>query len=77
MNKHLKPGVAVDVRGASDEDVQAVIDACLALGAMRGGDVDSEYVKWGQEGAVWLSGNSGKYNTVTINQALVRISVGF
>ena len=32
MNKHLKPGVAVDVRGASDEDVQAVIDACTWLG---------------------------------------------
>ena len=32
MNKHLKPGVAVDVRGASDEDVQAVIEACARLG---------------------------------------------
>jgi hypothetical protein len=74
MNKHLKPCVAVDVRGASDEDVQAVIEACLALGARRGTDVESKYVKWGQEGAVRLSGNSGNYNTLTINQALGRES---
>ena len=74
MNKHLKPGVAVDVRGASDEDVQAVIGACVALGAMRGTDVDSRYVKWCPEGAVWLSGNSGQYNRLTISQALGRES---
>ena len=38
MNKHLKPGVAVDVRGASDEDVHEVIWACIKHGADRDAD---------------------------------------
>ena len=76
MNKHLKPGVAVDVRGASDEDVQAVIDACARLG-LNMAKLDSG------KGFVVLTASAGDFfechlscglPIISINQAIVRES---
>ena len=79
MNKHLKPGVAVDVRGASDEDVQAVIDACVELGAIHCVGIGNKFVKWAPNGCVWVSPSCSDMNNdnmpvISISQALGRES---
>ena len=78
MNKHLKPGVAVDVRGASDEDVKAVIEACVELGAYRSlvhGVPVGDFVIWDGENDVWICYDDSEGRPViSINQALGRES---
>ena len=78
MNKHLKPGVAVDVRGASDEDVQAVIEVFVRAGAIRGiDDRITKFICWGSstKKVYFFGGDSvGGYELITINQALGRES---
>lgn len=71
----LRPGVCVDIRGATKDDVQAVIDKCLELGAIRMHDCGSEsaYVKWSpHSNGVWMYKDDDGYPVITIDQALGR-----
>ena len=74
MNKHLKPGVAVDVRGASDEDVHAVIDACLAVNlSMAKPDCGKGFIVISASGGYfWKCSSRCGLPAISINQALGR-----
>ena len=81
MNKHLKPGVAVDVRGASDEVKEQVMAAFVAAGAKRNKlhwqiDPDCKnYAYWDRSNIAWFTVLPfGKLKLITINQALGRES---
>ena len=76
MNKHLKPGVAVDVRGANDEDVQAVIEACARLGLnMAKLDSGKGFIVLPVSGGnFWECSYQCGLPTISINQALGRES---
>jgi hypothetical protein len=75
MNKHLKPGVAVDVRGASKEVKEQVMAAFVAAGAKRDGCHGQScpglqnFAYWDEENDVWFS-PSVYGPIITINQAL-------
>jgi hypothetical protein len=70
--KILKPGICVDIRGASESEVNEVIDKCVSLGARKGVNCDKVFVKWGYENHVWLSGNCDGYTVITVSEALGR-----
>ena len=75
MNKHLKPGVAVDVRGASDEVKEQVMAAFVAAGFEVGlSGVKRNFVVCGESSkTVYLTGYTD-YEFISINQALGRES---
>ena len=77
-NKHLKPGVAVDVRGASDEVKEQVMAAFVNEGFDRGpDDIGEEFIVCGiVSGKVYFYGGdcAEAYELISINQALGRES---
>ena len=79
MNKHLKPGVAVDVRGASDEVKEQVMAAFVAAGAKINkfhGQIDPDfknYAYWDRASVAWFTVLPFG-ELITINQALGRES---
>ena len=79
MNKHLKPGVAVDVRGASDEVKEQVMIAFMLAGANRdcvhgvNNRNQKNYIFWDEENDVWFSSEMRK-TVISIEQALGRES---
>ena len=78
MNKHLKPGVAVDVRGASDEVKEQVMVSFVRAGAIRGiDDRMPNFICWGSstKRVYFFGGDSViDYELISINQALGRES---
>ena len=74
MNKYLKPGVAVDVRGASDEVKERVMAAFVGSGAERINQCDAisaMYACLDLGGVAWFS-ESSIGELITIEQALGR-----
>jgi hypothetical protein len=78
MNKHLKPGVAVDVRGASDEVKEQVMAAFVGAGAIRTTDDRmTNFICWDSsiKRVYFFGGYSiGRHELISINQALGRES---
>jgi hypothetical protein len=78
MNKHLKPGVAVDVRGASDEVKEQVMAAFVGAGAIRTTDDRmTNFICWDSsiKRVYFFGGYSiGRHELISINQALGRDS---
>ncbi len=69
----LKPGVAVDVRGASEDVRQDVINQCRYMGAKDGKQFYGLcYVIFGFDGFVYLDRDKGQCEVITIDQALGR-----
>lgn len=69
----LKPNVCVDVRDASEEDIRAVVDKCVSLGAYRSPPSGATmFIYWYGDTVGFFNVNNRRFPVITVDQALGR-----